>query len=93
MRKILSIGLVAAVLPVAAVSTTPAYADGFAAGLLGGLAVGTIFGVAATTPRYYAPPPVYVSPGPIAGCYWTRGPAYWDGYQGAWVYPNVRVCQ
>jgi len=51
-----------------------------AAGLIGGLAAGTIIGAAVAGPRYYAlPPPVYVAPGP--SCYWTRGQPMWDGYE------------
>ena len=61
------------------------------AGLIGGLAVGTIIGAAATAPRYYPPPPVYVAPAPY--CYWTRGEPVWDGYRGVWTYPSVRVCE
>src|SRR5438067_1518763 len=61
----LSISGTAAVCP-------PARADNgqVAAGLLGGLAVGTLFGAAVAQPRYYAPAPVYVVPPP--SCYWTR---------------------
>jgi hypothetical protein len=64
----------------------PAHAgDGgaVAAGIIGGLAAGTLLGVAATAPP--PPPPMYV------GCYWTHGQPYWDGW--GWVYPRVRVCQ
>src|SRR5262249_20270800 len=47
-----------------------------AAGIVGGLAVGTLFGAAvASGPRYYAPAPVYVAPAPVyvgPTCYWTR---------------------
>ena len=66
-----------------------------AAGILGGLAAGTILG-AATAPRpYYAPYPVYVDPSPVyveRDCYWTRGQPVWDDWRGAWVRPRVRVC-
>jgi hypothetical protein len=62
-----------------------------AAGIVGGLAVGTMLGAAAASqPRYYAPAPVYVAPPPR--CYWTRGEPMWDGYRGMWVRPRVRVC-
>jgi hypothetical protein len=64
-------------------ATSPARAGGgdVAAGLVGGLAAGTIIGAAVAGPRYYAPPPaVYVAPGPA--CYWTRGQPVWDGYRG-----------
>jgi hypothetical protein len=73
-----------------------ARADGgqVAAGILGGLAVGTILG-AATAPRpYYAPAPVYVTP-PVyvePNCFWTRGQPIWDGWRQAWVSSSVQVC-
>jgi hypothetical protein len=74
-------------------ATLPARAGGgdLGAGLIGGLAVGTIIGAAATAPRYYPPPPVYVAP--ASYCYWTRGEPLWDGYRGVWTYPSVRVCE
>ena len=65
-----------------------------AAGILDGLAVGTILG-AATAPRPFAVYPVYVEPSPVyveRDCYWTRGQPVWDGWRGAWVRPRVRVC-
>jgi hypothetical protein len=67
---------------------THAQADGgrITAGVLGGLAVGTIIG-AATAPRYYAPVPVYVAP----SCYWAWGEPVWDGYR--WVRQRVQVCE
>jgi hypothetical protein len=73
-------------------ATTSARAGGgdVAAGLIGGLAAGTIIGAAVAGPRYY-PPPVYVAPAPY--CYWTRGEPVWDEYRGVWAYPAVRVCQ
>jgi hypothetical protein len=87
LRKIFSVLLIMASLPLAAV-TSPAHAgDGgaVAAGIFGGLAAGTLLGITATTPRYGPPPPMYV------GCYWTHGSPYWDGY--GWVYPRIRVCE
>ena len=80
-----------------ALAQAPAQAgDGrVAAGVIGGLAVGTMLGVAAAQPRpyyYAAPAPVYVEPGPPVGCYWTRGRPVWDGYRGVWVRPRVQVC-
>jgi hypothetical protein len=74
-------------------ATTPVRAGGgdVAAGVIGGLAAGTIIGAAVAGPRYYGPPPVYVAPAPY--CYWTRGEPVWDGYRGIWVQPSVRVCQ
>jgi hypothetical protein len=62
-----------------------------AAGLLGGLAVGTIVGTAAAQPHYYvpyyAPAPVYV---PAPHC-WFEGQRVWDGY--GYVIERVRVCE
>src|SRR5215472_10260237 len=51
-------------LAISSAATTPVLAgDGdLGAGLIGGLAIGTIIGAAATAPRYYPPPPVYVAP-------------------------------
>jgi tetrahydromethanopterin S-methyltransferase subunit F len=66
-----------------------------AAGILGGLAAGTILG-AATAPRpYYAPAPVYVEPAPVyvePHCYWAPGEPIWDGWRQAWVRSRVQVC-
>jgi hypothetical protein len=85
LRKIVSVLLVGAAIPFAAVASPAQAGDGgaIAAGVLGGLAAGTIVGIAATTPRYGPPPPMYV------GCYWTHGTPYWDGYGCA--RPGVRV--
>jgi len=84
--------LLVATLALTSAATTPVRAGGgdVAAGLIGGLAAGTIIGAAVTAPRY-GPPPVYVVPGPY--CYWTRGEPVWDGYRGLWTYPAVRVCE
>jgi hypothetical protein len=84
----------AATLALASTAITPVHAGdgrGLAAGLIGGLAAGTIIGAATAGPRYYAPPPppVYVAP----ACYWTQGQPVWDGYRGVWTYPPVRVCE
>ena len=74
-----------------------ARADGgqVAAGILGGLAAGTILG-AATAPRaYYAPTPVYVGPAPVyvePDCYWAPGEPIWDGWRQALVRSRVQVC-
>jgi hypothetical protein len=91
------VAAVAASLALTCVAVTPVRAgdgSGVAAGLLGGLAAGAIVGAAVSGPRYYYPPPppepIYMAP---ANCYWTRGQPVWDGYQGAWVYPGVRVCE
>ena len=92
MKKLLLLLAVVA-LANAGVAATPVRAGGgdVAAGLIGGLAAGTIIGAAVTAPRYYGPPPVYVAPAPY--CYWTQGEPVWDGYRGMWTYPPVRVCQ
>ena len=68
-----------------------------AAGIIGGLAVGTLLGVTAAQPRYVAPPPAYIveEPEPVVvapRCYWTRGEPVWDGYRGVWIRPRLRVC-
>jgi hypothetical protein len=93
MIRLFFAALTAVSLAFTSVAITPAYAGGgdVAAGLIGGLAAGTIIGAAVASPRYYAPPPVYVTPGP--SCYWTRGAPVWDGYRGLWVYPSVQVCE
>jgi hypothetical protein len=61
-----------------------------AAGIIGGLAAGTLLGAAAAQPRYYVPAPVYVAPPP--SCYWTRGQPVWDEYRGVWIRPRIQVC-
>ncbi len=89
-----ALALLVGSLMLANVATSPVQAgDGgaVAAGLLGGLAAGTIVGAAVAGPHHYAPPPVYVAPAPY--CYWTRGEPVWDGYRGVWTYPPVRVCE
>jgi len=93
---LVSLGLIAVA---AGTIPTPSRADDgrVAAGILGGLAVGTLFGVATAQPRYYAPPPVYVVPEPVyvappPACYWTYGRPVWDGWRGAWVRPRIQVC-
>jgi hypothetical protein len=66
-----------------------------AAGIIGGLAIGTLFGAAVSGPRYYAPAPIYVEPAPVyvaPTCYWTRGEPVWDGYRGIWYRPRIQVC-
>jgi hypothetical protein len=76
----------------AAAVPSPAHARGeVAAGIIGGLAIGTILGAAAAQQRpYYAPAPVYAEP-PV-DCYWTRGEPVWDPYRGIWRRPRVQVC-
>jgi hypothetical protein len=81
-------------------STETRAGDGqVAAGIVGGLAVGTILGAAVAAPRYYAPPPppAYVAPAPVyvappPRCYWTYGEPVWDGWRGVWVRQRVQVC-
>ncbi len=80
----------------------PAHAgDGgaVAAGIIGGLAAGAIIGSAvrppppvyyAPAPVYAPPPPVYVAPAPT--CYYAPGAPVWDQWRGAWVRPQVQVC-
>jgi hypothetical protein len=82
----------AAVSAVLMLQPVPSRADNgqVAAGVIGGLAVGTLFGAAMAQPRYYAPAPVYVAPPPT--CYWTRGRPVWDEYRGVWVRPRMQVC-
>jgi hypothetical protein len=95
MKSLSIVPAAVAALAFASAAPTPVRAGdggGVAAGLIGGLAAGTIIGAAAAGPRYYAPPPpppVYVAP----ACYWTQGQSLWDGYQGMWTYPPVRVCE
>jgi hypothetical protein len=85
----------------AALLSAPAQAGNgdVAAGVIGGLAVGTILGAAAAQPRpyYHAPGPVYMAPAPVYGppppqCYWTRGEPVWDPYRAIWVRPRIQVC-
>ena len=73
-------------------ASPPSRADDgqIAAGVIGGLALGTLFGAAVSQPGYYAPESVYVVPPP--SCYWTRGRPVWDEYRGIWVRPRIRVC-
>jgi hypothetical protein len=65
-----------------------------AAGLIGGLALGTLFGAAVSAPPPVPPPPVvYAAPAPVymaPRCYWTRGQPVWDGYR--WYRPRIQVC-
>ena len=76
-------------------SPAPATAGGgdLAAGLLGGLAVGTVVGAAAAQPRYYYPPPYY-APAPVyvpAPRCWFERQRVWDGY--GYVLERIRVCE
>jgi hypothetical protein len=60
MKKLFLVALAGAALELATAVSTPARAGGsdVAAGLIGGLAAGTIIGAAVAGPRYYPPPPV-----------------------------------
>ena len=96
MRKTLAALAAAATIAIAtAVAPSPAEArcDGcIVGGILGGFALGTMFGSALAAPP--PPPPPYYGPAPAyAGprCWREpRGASYWDGYR--WVQPTVRVC-
>jgi hypothetical protein len=97
MRKALSVLAVAATIGATIPSTARADNGRITAGVIGGLAVGTLLGAAATAPRpyYYAPAPVYVEPAPVyeePRCYWTRGAPVWDDWRGIWYRPRVEVC-
>jgi hypothetical protein len=98
MRKLLAGLLIAGSLSAMFTSRTAVAGDGgnVAAGIFGGLAVGTLLGAAAaSSPRYYEPAPVYVAPAPVyvmPTCYWARGAPVWDGYRGIWYRPRIQVC-
>jgi hypothetical protein len=62
--------------------------DNFVPALFGGLALGTLFGIAAASP----PPVYYAEPVYPPTCYWTRGRPVWDGYRGIWIRPRIQVC-
>jgi len=66
MRKLLVGLLITGSLSLAVTPQTAVAGGGeVAAGVVGGLAVGTLFGAAIAGPRYYQPAPVYVAPGPV----------------------------
>ncbi len=100
MTKTLTAIAAAATLAVAAVAM-PQQAQArhgrIAAGIIGGLAVGTILGAAANggyygPGYYYGPGPVYYAPRPYyygPQCYFTHE-RVWDGY--GWRRHRVRVC-
>jgi hypothetical protein len=90
MQKLVVVALLLAFI-IAGIAPVRAGGGDVAAGLIGGLAAGTIIGAAVAGPRYYYPPPVYVGPAPY--CYWTRGEPVWDGYRAVWTYPSIRVCE
>ncbi len=91
MRKTLTALAAAAALAVVAVgapSDASAQGRGFAAGVIGGLAAGTIIGGAiASQPRYYEPAPVYVAPPPRC----VQQQWVWSNYRQDYVLRNVRV--
>jgi hypothetical protein len=93
MRRFTGYTVAAALVTAMLVTAEPSRADNgrITAGVLGGLAVGTLFGAAMAQPRYYAPAPVYVAPPPVT-CYWTRGQPVWDAYRGIWIRPRIQVC-
>jgi hypothetical protein len=96
-RALMVLAAVAAIGSVIA-TPKPAVAGGgdVAAGIVGGLAVGTLLGAAVAQPRYYGPGPVYVEEPVYAmppRCFWTRGEPVWDGYRGVWMRPRMRVCE
>ena len=62
--------------------------DNFVPALFGGLALGTLFGIAAASP----PPVYYAEPVYVPTCYWTRGRPVWDSYRGIWIRPRIQVC-
>jgi hypothetical protein len=93
MKRCIGYAVAAALVTAMLGTAEPARADNgrITAGVLGGLAVGTLFGAAMAQPRYYAPAPVYVAPAPVR-CYWTRGRPVWDDYYGVWRRPRIQVC-
>src|SRR5262249_51560693 len=83
----------ASVIAVGCLAPRPAAAsDGFFTALVGGLAVGTMLGVAASQSRVYYAEPVYAEPIYVPACYWTRGRPAWDPARGIWYKPRVQVC-
>src|SRR2546430_17043658 len=97
MRKLLVGLLIASSLCLTCTPRIAAAGSGdVAAGIVGGLAVGTLFGAAvASGPPYYqpapasgAPPPRYVAP----TCYWTPGAPRGGGHRGLWYRPALPVC-
>lgn len=91
-RKLILVGMTAATLGAAtAASVTPASARGwgapFAAGVIGGAALGAL-AAGAATPYYYGPPPVVYQP----RCHFVRRSAY-DVYGNFIGYQRVRVCR
>jgi hypothetical protein len=95
MKRLSIVPAVVASLAFSSVASTPVRAGGgdVAAGVIGGLAAGTIIGAAVAGPHYYAPPPPPPPLYAVPACYWTQGQPVWDPYRGVWTYPPVRVCE
>jgi len=96
-RALLVLASAAAMVAASASVPSTARADHgrITAGVVGGLAVGTLLGAAAASRPYYGPAPVYMEPAPVyvaPRCYWTRGEPVWDGWRGVWYRPRVQVC-
>src|SRR5262245_36576324 len=92
-QSLLAVGLTATAM-ITAPAPSRAENGQIAAGIIGGLAVGTILGAGIAQPRYEAPAPVYVAPPPPPPptCYWTQSEPVWDNFQGVWVRQQVQVC-
>jgi hypothetical protein len=92
-RKTITAGMAAGALAALVGGTaTPAAARGgwggpFAAGVIGGAAVGALV-AGATAPYYYGPPVAYAPP----PCWFQRQPVY-DYYGRVIGYQRVRVCR
>jgi len=96
-----TVKVIAAAALIGALSSAPAFADGWgrgggyfwgpaaAIGLLGGVVAGSAL-AAAAQPVYPAGYGVYAEPGPI--CYFTRQPVV-DGWGNLVSYRRVRVCE
>ena len=96
MKRALIVGVTAVALGLTSAPAQAGSGGNVAAGIVGGLAVGTLLGAAVAQPRYVAPPVYVVEPEPVymapPRCYWTRGEPIWDGYRGVWVRPRMKVC-
>src|SRR5262249_24304723 len=96
MRKLL-VGLLITGSLCLAVTPRPAVAGGgeVAAGVVGGLAVGTLFGAGiASGPPYYQPAPVYLAPAPVyvaPDCYGPGGAPVGEWYGGIGYGPRIQV--
>ena len=96
-----TVKVIAAAALIGALSSAPAFADGWgrgggyfwgpaaAIGLIGGVVAGSAL-AAAAQPVYPAGYGVYAEPGPI--CYFTRQPVV-DGWGNLVSYRRVRVCE